>query len=126
MDEKKRKFAESIVSYVRDQSDWGNVSKSEAALAAVMVILDDIGSAQACLDVLGVPYDLYEGRVTTDKETEHLRRWKKEAIEVLEGWNHVWEVAGRPGPLGRSQSENVAYEIIRLQGHQSPGTAPPR
>jgi hypothetical protein len=48
-------------------------------------------------------------------EIERLRRWKAEAIGVLEGWNTVWEAAGRPGRLGDSQFIAVAAEFERLR-----------
>lgn len=48
-------------------------------------------------------------------EIERLRRWKAEAIGVLEGWNQVWEAAGRPGRLGDSQFTSVVAEIERLR-----------
>ena len=46
-------------------------------------------------------------------ETEHLRAWKAEAMEVLAEWEKVWVAAGRPGPLGGSKAENVRRQIER-------------
>lgn len=40
-------------------------------------------------------------------ELERLRAWKAEALEVLTGWERVWEAAGRPGRPGSSKAESV-------------------
>jgi hypothetical protein len=40
-------------------------------------------------------------------ELAFLRRWRAEAIEVLNEWEQVWEAAGRPGPLGSSKARAV-------------------
>ena len=65
-------------------------------------------------------------------ELERLRAWKAEAIEVLNGWEHAWEAAGQPGPLGPSKALAVATaleqmkadlaEALQLLNHQA--TAP--
>lgn len=47
---------------------------------------------------------------------DSLEHWKDEAIEVLTGWERVWEACGRPGPLGASKADNVGAYIIRLAG----------
>jgi hypothetical protein len=58
-----------------------------------------------------------EGRECADAiaEIDHLRQWKAEAIEVLLGWEEVFEALGRPGPLGGSKSRNV-LEALRGDG----------
>lgn len=47
-------------------------------------------------------------------EIERLRRWKAEAITVIEGWEAVWEAAGKPGVLGQSKSLGLLGELGRL------------
>lgn len=37
-------------------------------------------------------------------ELEELRRWKEEAISVLQDWDLVWEAMGKPGELGTTKS----------------------
>lgn len=36
-------------------------------------------------------------------EVDRLRRWKAEAMQVLEGWEVVYDALGRPGGLGESK-----------------------
>ena len=40
-------------------------------------------------------------------EIDSLRRWKSEALQVLDQWEQVWIAAGCPGPLGSSKAESV-------------------
>lgn len=47
------------------------------------------------------------GYAHRDAEVEELRSWKAQAIEVLNGWERVWEATGMPGELGEQKSENV-------------------
>lgn len=44
-------------------------------------------------------------------EIDQLRRWKSEAIIVLNEWEDVWQRAGRPGPLGESKAAAVRRMI---------------
>jgi hypothetical protein len=44
-----------------------------------------------------------------------LRAWKEGAMEELGRWDRVWEIAGRPGPLGVSKAESTARYIVALQ-----------
>jgi len=46
-------------------------------------------------------------------EIERLRRWKVEATAVLEGWDAVWECAGR-GTLGESKQRGVIARLGEL------------
>lgn len=78
----------------------------------------DTRTTEELIESLTISYVTREDVTEAVQELRRLLRWKKEAIEVLEGWEHVWNVAGRPGPLGRPKHENVAYELIRLQGNQ--------
>jgi hypothetical protein len=48
-------------------------------------------------------------------EIERLRRWKSEALKVIDEWEMTWEAAGRPGPLGASKAVNVIGKINRLR-----------
>lgn len=50
-------FAESIATYVCDQD--GELSPHDAAMAAVSILLDDIGAAQGYCDALGLKVDLF-------------------------------------------------------------------
>lgn len=47
-------------------------------------------------------------------EVKRLSRWKREAMEVLDQWEAVWEALGRPGPLGGRKSAAVLAEVERL------------
>lgn len=52
--------------------------------------------------------------LTADQaELENLRRWKTEAIEVIDAWEKVWYAAGCPGPLGMRKSDNV-IKLVKL------------
>lgn len=44
-------------------------------------------------------------------EVELLRRWKAEATEVIEQWERVWTLLGRPGELGESKPAASATVI---------------
>lgn len=47
-------------------------------------------------------------RILTAADTiETLRRWKAEAMTVLDEWEATWEAAGRPGHLGQSKAVAV-------------------
>src|SRR5688500_2880037 len=46
-------------------------------------------------------------------ELEHLRRWKAEGLEVLNGWERVWRELGMPGRLGQSKASAVLDEVKR-------------
>ena len=60
------------------------------------------------------------------EEAERLERWKSEATIVINGWEAVWEAAGRPGGLGslkyvatREHIEQQAEEIRNLQAEKA-------
>lgn len=60
VDPKKRAFAESVADYMRDMGPaWDTYTAYDAAVGAVMVLLDDIGAAQGFMDALELPIDLY-------------------------------------------------------------------
>lgn len=42
-----------------------------------------------------------------DKEVEDLRRWKAEAECVIEEWDHLWEMAGCLGELGKTKAAGL-------------------
>ncbi len=59
-----------------------------------------------------------------DAEVEGLRSWKAQAIEVLDGWERVWEATGKPGLIGAQKSESVRrwaeelrYELVAFRDH---------
>lgn len=49
------------------------------------------------------------------EEIHRLEQWKREALQVLDGWEGVWEASKRPGTLGGLKSRAVLEEIQRLQ-----------
>ncbi len=49
-------------------------------------------------------------------ELEQLRDWKAQAMQVLAGWEAVWEAAGRLGKPGSVKSASVRAEMARLRG----------
>lgn len=58
--------------------------------------------------------DLAATVVEQAAEIERLARWKAEAVEVLKGWNELWDDAGRPGHIGDVQSAAVKTHIDAL------------
>jgi hypothetical protein len=48
-------------------------------------------------------------------EIDRLRRWKAEATAVIERWDALWELLGRPGRLGEFQQTGVHDEFMRLR-----------
>lgn len=56
-------------------------------------------------------------------EIEQLRRWKGEALIVLEDWEKVWEAAGRPGAWGSSKAVSTREHVERISSatHQDQG-----
>lgn len=48
-------------------------------------------------------------------EVDVLRAWKREALEVLAGWDEVWEALGRPGPLGHRKSALVLEQVEAIK-----------
>jgi len=52
------------------------------------------------------------------EQNKRLKRWKREALIVLDEWEAVWEAAGRPGPLGKSKAANVLAELERLKSKE--------
>ena len=46
-------------------------------------------------------------------ETARLRRWKTEAIIVIERYDAIWEALGRPGRIGEPKSTAVANLIAQ-------------
>ena len=52
---------------------------------------------------------------TAADEIEQLRRWKSEAIAVIDQWEAAWEAAGSPGQLGDTKSGAMRDEIGRLR-----------
>lgn len=54
-------------------------------------------------------------------EVKALKTWKREAIEVLEGWDRVVEtIEPLPSHLGRLKSDVVAEELVRLRSQPGP------
>lgn len=66
--DRKIDFAKSIVRFAQQHNKWTTMSKEEAALETVMVILDDIGAAQEFLNAIGVTVDLYESTPNDPKQ----------------------------------------------------------
>lgn len=62
--EKKVELAESIANYVITSSTFHRWSKRQVSLETALVMMEDIGLAQAFLDAIGVPYDVYDMRWT--------------------------------------------------------------
>ncbi|GAA1992787.1 hypothetical protein GCM10009718_33120 [Isoptericola halotolerans] len=61
------------------------------------------------------------GAIDTDAlvaEVRRLTQWKAEALEVLSGWESVWESLGRPGQLGQPKSTGVLAEVRQLTEEQ--------
>lgn len=56
---KAHEFAEGIADYVQTHKDYDVMGKREAAIAAVEVLLGDLGAAQSYMDTLGIDIDLY-------------------------------------------------------------------
>jgi hypothetical protein len=48
-------------------------------------------------------------------ELERLRRWKAEAVEVLNGWERVHDALGKPARPGESKHVAAAIEVERLR-----------
>lgn len=44
---------------------------------------------------------------------DQLELWKTDAVTLLDGWDRVWEAAGKPG-LGRPKHESTLEHIERL------------
>lgn len=61
------------------------------------------------------PYDASVECAEAADEVERLRDWKEQAILVISRWDDMWELVGRPGPLGASRPANVRALIERLQ-----------
>lgn len=55
------------------------------------------------------------------QELARLERWKEEGAEVIQRWEKVWHIAGRPGVIGSMKSDAVIEEIKRLQKYASRG-----
>jgi len=49
------------------------------------------------------------------REIQRLKRWKAEALQVLNQWDEAWQAAGCPGQLGESIPMATAAEISRLR-----------
>ncbi len=47
-------------------------------------------------------------------EIDNLRRWKAEAIIVLQEWDTVWLAAGQPGALGSSKAQSVRKILLDI------------
>jgi hypothetical protein len=46
---------------------------------------------------------------------ERLEQWKADAITILDGWDDVWEAAGKPGPWGASKHESTRDYVAALR-----------
>ncbi len=58
-DEKRRDFASKIVAYVKTHPNYESLDKDQVIIQTISVLSGDIGAAQAFLDLLNIPYDLY-------------------------------------------------------------------
>jgi len=57
-------------------------------------------------------------RALTARAADELRRlsaWKAEALEVLSGWEPVWQALGEPGALGEPKPVSALDEVTRLR-----------
>ena len=54
--------------------------------------------------VVIVPLEEYERLLT---EVSRLSRWQSEAEAVIEEWDHLWEMAGCPGELGKTKAAGL-------------------
>lgn len=53
-------------------------------------------------------------------ELQQLRRWKDEALAVLNEWEQVWEALGRPGQLGESKAAAVLQHVRTTHATKPP------
>ncbi len=58
-DEKRRAFISQMLAYVKTHPKYETLDKDQLVTQTIWVLLGDIGAAQAFLDVINVPYDLY-------------------------------------------------------------------
>lgn len=47
-------------------------------------------------------------------EIDRLRRWRSEALDVLDEWDLVYDECGAPGPLGASKARAVLAYVRGL------------
>lgn len=52
-------------------------------------------------------FDMHRALKLVLDEIDFLRRWRAEAVVVLDEWDRVWDAAGRPGQPGRSKAAAV-------------------
>ncbi len=53
---------------------------------------------------------------SAEAELEQLRRWKDEALEVLNGWEKVHDALGKPATPGQRKSEASLAAVEHLTG----------
>lgn len=68
--EKRMEWLRGMAEYVKTHRDYARLSKRQVVAETLAVLLNDIGAAQSFLDVIGVPYDLYESQPTNTKENQ--------------------------------------------------------
>lgn len=54
-----REFAEGIANYVQSHGRYTRLTKRQAMVEAVLVLINDIGAAQGYLQTIGIDVDLY-------------------------------------------------------------------
>lgn len=52
--------------------------------------------------------------MSLEQEVIKLRDWKAQALQVLKGWDKVYDYLGRPGELGQHYSEAVLDELKKM------------
>jgi hypothetical protein len=93
-----------------------DLNYADAIHDALHAAADEIESLERQMAVDRAFYELtvkerdYE-RVKCDR----LEKWKAEAIEVLNEWDEVWQVLGRPGRLGSSKASGVKAAVLAAQ-----------
>jgi hypothetical protein len=53
--------------------------------------------------------------VVPQRDVDAAARWKAEATAVMDEWDRVWVLLGKPGPLGGSKAANTLAEVQRLR-----------
>ncbi len=49
----------------------------------------------------------------SEHEIDRLRAWKAEALIVLNEWDEVWKLLGKPGSLGQTKARGV-HDMVRI------------
>jgi hypothetical protein len=105
-----------------DEADWGQETQDGGALCGYRIgtLADDRAWRYTDVELIAAAPRLIAELLA---ELDAADQWKREATEVIESWERVYEALGDVGGLGQRRSDAVLAEVLRLLAERDAAVA---